>query len=167
MSAEDLQGFLLPIVAPTYRDSESVDKNSTLCPRSFLPHTHPPKKNNNHFIYDDDDDGDGIVMLNKHSNAYTVKDLADEVTEMVRKKVGQKAFYKAHMQVRGRVTELRQKRKRARQVEAIVNPERAAQRRVKRTLKQRENKKQKLAAFKVNRNRIKVTSKRSLPHQSE
>jgi len=58
-----------------------------------------------------------------------VAELAEEVQQLVRKRVGQTVFNKAHTAVRTRVVELRQSRKKARKLEAVMHPERAAKRR--------------------------------------
>ena len=78
---------------------------------------------------------------------FTVEALADEVLRLLEDKAGSAAFLKTLSQVQRRFLEKREKRRRGRAAEAIVDPEGAAERKLARNRQKKEGEKRRKRAF--------------------
>ena len=78
------------------------------------------------------------------ASSETVKDLAVQVQDMLKKLVGASDFFAAYEAARSKIAKTRLARRRDRKSEVIKNPVRAAERKIKKNLKKREHRKRKI-----------------------
>ena len=83
-------------------------------------------------------------------------DLANEVLELIKEKVGVEEYFKAHHFVRDQVQLIRTNRKSAIAREAVLDPQRNAIRKQKKNLKSSLSRKKKFQSKYLNKFRIKV-----------
>lgn len=81
-------------------------------------------------------------------NESALKSLAQEVSELVKKVIGLEAFSQACSAVQQEIVVTRESRKRERALEAVVNPEKRAKRKVKKNLAKKESRKRKIQLLK-------------------
>ena len=83
-------------------------------------------------------------------------ELATEVLELIQKRVGTPAFLAAYEAVRKSVQQKRLERKAELAALAVRDPQKAAERKLKRQQKKRERKKRKIREYSIVKNKIKV-----------
>eukprot|EP00163_Fabomonas_tropica_P007395 TRINITY_DN1710_c2_g2_i3.p1 TRINITY_DN1710_c2_g2~~TRINITY_DN1710_c2_g2_i3.p1 ORF type:complete len:2520 (+),score=613.45 TRINITY_DN1710_c2_g2_i3:964-8523(+) len=82
--------------------------------------------------------------------------LAEEVGNMLQGVVGTSEYFKSYNNVRTRITQKRQERKRARAMEAVIDPEKAAQRKKRKHEKNKATRKRKIEALRSRRAKVRV-----------
>jgi hypothetical protein len=83
--------------------------------------------------------------------ARSVKDLAEEVLALIEQQVGSKDFVKAYASAQKQATQMKEKRKRVRAMEQIVDPEAAANRKLKKNMQKRNQRKRKITQVRISR----------------
>eukprot|EP01098_Paradermamoeba_levis_P011393 TRINITY_DN4875_c0_g1_i1.p1 TRINITY_DN4875_c0_g1~~TRINITY_DN4875_c0_g1_i1.p1 ORF type:complete len:236 (+),score=103.81 TRINITY_DN4875_c0_g1_i1:106-708(+) len=74
------------------------------------------------------------ILIKKRPEVKDCKDLADQVMDIVKKKAGTVNFFKSYNIVRSKVIERRQERKRKTAFEAVMNPQKHAQKKIAKNL---------------------------------
>jgi len=84
---------------------------------------------------------------NKSKNFTSLKTLAQEVLDLVKERVGPTVFFEAYNEARMRQEALRDERKQKKAFEAVLNPEKTAQRKIQRNLQKKDSRKRKIEQY--------------------
>ncbi|CAG8782598.1 28065_t:CDS:2, partial [Dentiscutata erythropus] len=89
-----------------------------------------------------------------------LKQLGKEVLDLLQKRVGTTQYHNAYNKVRQQVADVRRERKHKRVIKAIVDPESAAKRKIRKNVMKKQNRKRKNEEFAKQKLRYGVTKKR-------